>query len=141
MPTFAGSFSGKVQSETTVSVADQAAHALRITTVSGRSESPDERWNDLSSAMWTMADTVGGTGVQRGYLVHERTNGDRVTATFEGRIATSARAITVEGTYKLSGGTGAFAMVRGEGTYSVHRTSQTDVAMTWNGDYDLGRPK
>jgi hypothetical protein len=141
MPTFSGSFSGKVQSETKVSVADQAAHDLRITIVSGQSESPDERWNGLRSTMWTIADTVGGAGVQRGYVVHEQTTGDRVTATFEGRIATSAREITVEGTYKLNGGTGAFAMVRGEGTYAVHRTSQTDVAMTWSGEYEMAQAR
>jgi len=42
------------------------------------------------------------------------------------------------GTWKYSGGTGAFANISGGGTYKGRITSPTEVETGWEGNYQLG---
>jgi hypothetical protein len=65
-------------------------------------------------------------------------NGEISRGTFSGRITTAADGITMEGTWTMSGGTGSFSSIIGNGTYRGVITSATTVEVNWEGAYQLG---
>jgi hypothetical protein len=85
-----------------------------------------------------MADLVSGNGSQKGYYINQRANGDTDRGTFECTITSAGGAVTLEGTWKSSGGTGALAGVSGGGTFRGRMTSPTEVETKWEGTYQLG---
>jgi hypothetical protein len=81
---------------------------------------------------------IAGNGSQTGYYVNKHPNGDTDYGTFEARITTAGSAVTLEGTWTSTGGTGAFAKVTGNGTYKGVMISPTEVKTHWEGAYQLG---
>src|SRR5215831_16522363 len=77
-------------------------------------------------------------GTQTGYFMNTRANGDIDRGTFTARVTTADGATTMEGTWKHSGGTGAFSKITGNGTYKGRITSPSEVEVSWEGTYDLG---
>jgi len=64
-------------------------------------------------------------------LFHEQhPDGGTDYGTFEARVTTAGGAVTLEGTWKFSGGTGAFARITGSGTWKIDAK--------WEGAYQLG---
>jgi len=137
MPTFAGSFSGRANWQTTVSLKDVPHHEMNVAEIAGPQRSTDPAWNDARITYWGVADLNAGTGTQRGYWVNERANGERDWGTFEGRITTAGQNVTLEGTWAFAGGTGRFSGITGKGTYKGRMTSPMDVEMSWEGAYQL----
>ena len=74
---------------------------------------------------------------QTGYFINRHPNGDIDRGTFAGRITTAGDAVTMEGSWKYSGGTGAFARISGGGTYKG-RITPTEVQTSWEGTHQLG---
>ena len=83
------------------------------------------------------ADLIAGSGPQSGYFVNDHPEGDRDFGTFEGRIVTSGDEVTIEGTWKFTGGTGRFKGLRGGGTYKGRMISPVVVENTWHGQSEI----
>jgi hypothetical protein len=141
MPTITGSFSGKVNLQTTIAVPDQSGHDLGLAEIGGTQKSSDANWNNATINYWGMMDLIEGQGSQRGYFVNKHGGGDHDWGTFEGKVATSGGQITVEGTYQNTGGSGRFKGLSGKGTFKTKMTSPKDVEATWQGTYELAAAK
>ncbi len=137
MTEFSGSFSGRVQVLTTISVADISGHELQTVEITAPQTSTDVNWNGARVTYWGVSDLISGNGTQRGYYVNERADGSRDWGTFEGKVTTSRDGTTIEGTWRVSGGTGKFAGATGQGTYKTRLSSPTDLECQWNGRYEL----
>jgi hypothetical protein len=138
MPSFSGSFSGQTNSQAMLAVKDEPGHEVGIMEVTGPQVSSDPLWNGATVSYWGIADLVGGNGTQTGYFMNRHVNGDIDHGTFEARVTTEGNAVTMQGTWKLVGGTGQFARLSGSGTYTGRMTSPTEVETSWEGSYHLG---
>jgi len=136
MVTFSGSFAGNARLQTIIGLSDVPNHALNLE-VSGPQQSTDPQWNDARVTYWDVADLVAGSDPQRGYFLNEHADGDRDWGSFEGQITTSGSQVTLEGTWTFTGGTGKFRGIRGGGSYQGRMTSPGNVAMEWQGEYQV----
>jgi hypothetical protein len=141
MPDISGSFSGKAGVQTAVSLTDTPGHEIQVAEIRGSQRSTDENWNGAGLTYWGVADIVNGNGIQKGYYVNERADGDRDCGTFEGKVTTAQGQTTIEGTWQTVTGTGKFTGVKAGGTYKGRMTSPTDIEMTWDGHYELAASK
>jgi len=137
MTEFSGSFSGHVRALATISVADIPGHELQTVEITGPQTSTDANWNAARVTYWGVSDLIAGNGMQRGYYVNERADGSRDSGTFEGKVTTTQAGTTIEGTWRISEGTGRFRGVTGQGTYKTRLTSPTDLECQWQGRYEL----
>ena len=137
MPDCSGSFSGRTSSQTTISLPDVSNHDLSLAEVRGVQKSTDQHWENAKITYWGTADLIAGNGPQHGYFVNEHADGDRDFGTFEGKIVTTEGAVTIEGSWKYTGGTGDFQGLTGGGTYKGRMTSPTEVENAWEGTYEL----
>jgi hypothetical protein len=138
MPNFSGSFVGRVNSQAMAVVKDVPHHELGLVEISGPQTASDPLWNGATVSYWGMADLVSGSGTQKGYFINQHANGDIDRGTFDGTIATAGNVVTIEGTWRYSGGTGALTGLSGGGTYKGVMTSPTEVETSWEGAYQLG---
>jgi hypothetical protein len=138
MPNFSGSFAGKASSQMTTVVGDVANHELGLVMISGPQTVSDPLWNGAIVSYWGMADLIDGSGPQTGYFVNRHSNGDIDRGTFDARITTAGGTAALEGTWKFSGGTGAFSRISGGGSFKTKLTSPTEVECNWEGAYQLG---
>ena len=141
MPAMNGSFSGKVSQQMALALSDQPNHELSLAEITGTQKSSDEGWNDSVITYWGTTDAVEGKGTQRGYFVNVHREGDRDWGTFEGKVAASGGATTVEGTFHFTGGSGKYNGVSGGGAFQTKMSLPTDVACTWRGTYELASAK
>jgi len=137
MPNASGSFSGKTRSQAMLALNDAPGHELSLIEVTGPQTSSDPLWNGATVVYWGAADLVAGNGTQTGYFENRHPNGDVDRGTFAGKIATAGGAVTMEGRWNYTGGTGAFAKISGGGTYKGD-ISPTEVQTRWEGNYQLG---
>jgi hypothetical protein len=137
MNEFAGSFSGHARVLTVLSLTDVPGHELQTVEIVGPQSSTDQNWNTARVTYWGVSDTVAGNGSQRGHFLNEHPDGSRNWGTFEGKVTTSDNKTTVEGMWQFSDGTGLFAGIKGQGTYTTRLISPTDVQCTWEGRYEL----
>src|SRR6266851_8938861 len=141
MPAVSGSFSGNVNVQTALAVTDQSNHELNVAEIGGTQKSTDEKWNNARITYWGITDAVKGKGSQRGYFVNDHGEDGRDWGTFEGRVATNGTEITVEGTYRFTGGSGKFKDITGNGTFKTKMSSPREVQATWQGTYELASAK
>jgi hypothetical protein len=138
MSSFSGSFSGKASSQTIVYLNDVPNHELHLNEIGGSQKSTDDKWNNAKITYWSTLDLISGNGSQRGYFLNEHEDGDSDSGSFEGKVTTTAKGeVTLEGTWKYSGGTGKLKGLTGGGTYKGRLTAPTQVEMTWDGAYQL----
>jgi hypothetical protein len=136
MPTFSGTCSSKVSSQTTVGVPGPLDRQLALAVLLGRHKSTDPKWMDARFTLAGTTDVVQGRGEQRGYFHNARTNGDTSHGTFEAKVTTALNAtMTVAGTWRFVGGTGTLANLSGGGIFTVQMATPTDSEMTWSGSY------
>ena len=109
MPTFSGSFSGKIHAQTIISVPDKPDHSLSLAEVSGTQETTDPKWNNSTINYWVSTDAVGAKGIQRGYFVNDHGSAGRDRGSFEGSVSVVAGQPVVEGKWQYTGGEGSFA--------------------------------
>jgi hypothetical protein len=134
---FSGSFSGRVRVLTTISLTDIAGHELQTVEISGPQSSTDPNWNAARVTYWGVSDDVSGNGKQRGYYLNERADGSREWGRFEGKVSTNQDGTVIDGTWRVSEGTGKFAGIVGQGTYKTRMTSPKELECTWQGRYEL----
>lgn len=136
MPNFAGSYSAKLESQTTIVAPDN--HQIGVSVTTGKQESADASWNGAILTMWGVADTVDGNGKLHGYFRNARASGDIDHGTTEATVTMSGTEAIMTGTWRFTGGTGKFAKITGNGVFSGKQTSPADSEGTWNGSYNLG---
>lgn len=131
-------FNGQFTVQTNFVLDDISGHEMSMMEVHGLQSSSDENWKDAKVHYWVAADTIHGSGQQRGYFINEHTNGDRDCGTFEGKISSSVQGqISLEGTWKYTHGTGKFSNLSGNGRFKGEMISPTEVNMSIEGSYQL----
>jgi hypothetical protein len=77
-------------------------------------------------------------GTARGYFRNEHSNGDIDYGTTESTVTTKGTEVTMTGTWRFTGGTGKFAKITGNGTFTDTQTSPMASEGAWRGSYSLG---
>ena len=139
MPSISGSFSGTITQQFGLNLNDQSNHMLGIAEVSGTQNSPDPLWNNAKITYWGINDLIGGEGSQTGYFTTVHPDGGRDFGTFEGKVSSAGGTMTVEGTYKFTGGDGQYRGLTGDGRFKTVAKSETEIEATWNGAYELAK--
>ena len=137
MTKISGTFSGRVNWQTTASIPHSPGRVLSLGEVAGPQQCADPNWADVKITYWGYADLVEGSGTQRGHWVNNHADGDQDCGTFNGRIKTSHGHTVIEGTWEYTGGTGKFAKIQGGGTYKGHFPGPNQVENAWQGEYEL----
>lgn len=139
MPSNSGTFSGKITKQTTMSLTDQPAHDMNIAEVAGTQKSADALWNNSKITYWGVTDLLDGKGSQRGYFNNIHPDGGRDFGTFEGKATVAGSGMTVEGTYKFTGGDGMYVGMSGSGKFKTTMKSETEIECSWDGTYELAK--
>ena len=139
MPSISGSFSGKITQQFGLPLNDQSNHMIGIAEVSGTQNSPDPLWDNAKITYWGINDLVNGEGSQTGYFTTVHPDGGRDIGTFVGNVSAASGAMTVEGTFKFTGGDGQYRGISGGGTFKTVAKSETEIEATWNGTYELAK--
>ena len=139
MPSISGSFSGTITKQSGMPLNDQPNHELGIAEVNGTQTSPDPLWNDSKITYWGINDLHEGKGTQNGYFNNVHPDGGRDYGTFEGTVNAVDGTMTVEGTFKFTGGDGAYSGITGGGNFKTVAKSETEVEATWTGAYELAK--
>jgi hypothetical protein len=139
MPSITGTFSGKITKQSTLPLTDQYHHELSLAEVSGTQTSGDPLWNNSKITYWGVTDLLDGKGSQHGYFNNIHAEGARDWGTFEGKATVVGSGITVEGSYKFTGGDGEYRGITGEGKFRTVMKSETDIECTWEGTYELAK--
>ena len=137
MPAFSGKFSGNIEAQTSLTVADESNHEMLLAQVRGPQQSSDPRWNGATITYSAVLDLANGKGMQRGHFVNAHADGNRSFGSFEGPVAPVDGELRCDGTWTATGGTGPYAGMRGEGTFSMRMTSPKTVETSWDGRYEL----
>jgi hypothetical protein len=137
MPAFSGTFSGKFTKNTDFTLTDQPNHIMSLAEVQGTQKSADQNWNNATVTYWGVTDLLAGQGTQRGYYVNVHADGEREFGTFEGKAAMKGTEGTVEGTWKITDGTGKYKGAKGNGKFKTRTTPSNGVECSWEGAYEL----
>jgi hypothetical protein len=136
-----GSFAGNITQQSTLTLTDQPNHAMNIAEVRGTQKSSDSLWNNSKIAYWGVTDLLDGKGTQHGYFNNIHPDSSRDFGTFEGKVTTTRSGMTVEGTYKFTGGEGVYGGISGGGKFKTTMKSQTEIECNWDGTYELAKAR
>jgi hypothetical protein len=139
MPSITGSFLGRITRQTGMPLADKPHHELSLAEVSGTQRSSDRLWDNSTITYWGVTDIVDGKGTQSGYYNNVHGDKGRDWGTFEGKVTVKEDKITVEGSYRLSGGDGEYRGVTGSGKFKTVLKSATEIECNWDGKYVLAK--
>jgi len=134
-----GSFAGRITKQYALPLADQPNHEMGIAEVTGTQKSADPLWNNANISYWGVTELLNGEGSQRGYYNNVHSNKGRDWGTFEGKVSMAGGAMTVEGTWKLTGGDGEYHGATGGGKFKTVMKSETELEATWDGNYELAK--
>ena len=141
MTSITGSFSGKVSKQSALPLADQPNHEMSIAEIGGTQKSPDPLWNNSKLTYWGVTDLLDGEGSQHGYFNEVHLDGGRIFGTFEGRVCTAGGGMTIEGSYKYTGGEGKYRGITGGGKFKVVAKYETELDCSWEGNYELAKAR
>lgn len=139
MPSITGSFSGKITKQMAMPLGDRPNHEMSLAEVAGTQQSADPMWNNAKITYWGVTDVADGKGTQHGYYFNVHDDKGREWGTFEGRVSAVGGKMTVEGTWKISGGDGQYLGASGTGTFKTTLKSETEIECAWEGAYELAR--
>jgi len=134
-----GSFSGTITRQFGLDLNDQSNHVIAIAEVNGTQSASDPLWNGSTITYWGINDLLNGEGTQTGYFNNLHPDGGRDIGTFEGKVSNAGGTMTVEGTFKFTGGDGQYRGITGGGTFKTVAKSATEVEATWQGSYELAK--
>jgi hypothetical protein len=137
MPSNGATFSGLITQQFQMVLADQPNHAMSIVEVSGTQRSADPLWDNSKITYWGMTELLDGKGTQRGCFNNVHPGNDRDWGTFEGTVTATGDGISIEGTYKLTGGDGRYQGIKGDGKFKVFTKSETEIECSWQGTYEM----
>ena len=112
----------------------QISQTVRISSISHS----DRDFGDTENWEYGQSDSVAGSGSHRGYSVVNYTNGDKTYTKWEGTHQTSMKEggaweTSYEGKFHITGGTGKFKNIRGQGSY---RGTHTAKGLTEEGEFE-----
>ena len=120
---------------------DDPKHQLVVLAIyRATTTSPDPDFDGTEVIAYEQADDVAGTGTASGHYVRFHKNGDIDYGTYENTHKTTVKEdgsweTTWEGTWKVTGGTGKFKNIKGEGTYRGKATVQEAIT-EWEGEVE-----
>lgn len=135
MQPITGTFTGDAVIHGGVPVGDQENHQMLLAQVQGTQTSPDPDWNGATITYSALIDLVAGAGTQRGYFVNVHPAGGRDWGTFQGAITTVGDELRCDGTWRITGGSGRFEGIVGDGTFSMRMPTPETVETVWKGVY------
>ena len=141
MAKISGTFTGRASIQTSVVLPDLPDHTLSLAEVSGPQKVSDPLFADARITYWGVADLTAGNGPQSGYWINNRPSGDSDWGTYSGKIITSGGQVTMEGTFKWTGGSGKLKGISGGGKYKGRFSSPIDVVNDWEGEYQIAKAK
>jgi hypothetical protein len=139
MPSMKGSFSGSITNQSTILLSDQPEHVMSLGEVHGTQKASDPKWDGSRLTYWGVTDLVGAQGNQRGYYDNDHGNAGHEWGSFEGKVTVAGGQMSVEGTWKITGGSGEFRGISGGGTFRTKATSPTTLEASWEGAYELAK--
>jgi hypothetical protein len=139
MPSLTGSFSGKITRQMAMPLGVRPNHEMSLAEVAGTQQSADRMWNSAKIAYWGVTDVTEGKGTQRGSYFNVHADKGRERGTFEGRVSAVGGKMTVEGTWKITGGDGQYQGASGTGTFKTTLKSETEMECAREGAYELAR--
>ena len=130
-----GSYTGRVESQTPQVLGPNEVRLQQ--TASGINTGPGTPL-DGARVQWVETLTLkNGQGPVEGTITFTTPTGT-TSSVYKGMVATDVQGrVTATGTYRNSAATGAFAGVKGKGTYSVAYGSKTDFSGQWQGEITL----
>ena len=132
---------GKPDSQKSVEVGDYPGHTLVIGKGPCNWTAPVEIAGLKSTAYSgaSAADVNGAKFQTRGYGVQTMENGDKVYVRYQhtGSVTEGGKALTYEGTWSYTGGTGKLKGIKGKGTYKGSGAPDGDSNTQIEGDYTL----
>ncbi len=130
-----GSYTGRVESQTPQPVGPNQVK-IRQTAV-GVNTGPGTPLDGATVAWTETATLTNGQGPVEGLITFTTPTGTTSSA-YRGTVTTDAQGrVTATGTYRDTSSTGAFAGVKGNGTFSLAYTSRTAFAGEWKGEVKL----
>jgi hypothetical protein len=86
-----------------------------------------------------VTDLNGAKGQSRGYGVQTMENGDKVYVRYQdtSTLTEAGKAVTFEGTWSYTGGTGKFKGIKGNGTYKGSGATDGETNLQVEGEYTL----
>jgi len=118
---------------------DQPNHEMSIGEVSGTQKSADPLWNNSKITYWGATDLLDGKGSQHGSHNNVHADKGRDWGTFEGKVTAAGGAMTVEGTYKFTGGDGKYRGLTGGGKFKTVMKSETEPRVHLGRNYEWPR--
>jgi hypothetical protein len=126
-------------------IGDVPGHVVSLAQENGTNVSTGENkfLDGADLANITFSDLVNGNGPHQGYVTLTK-GPDGATASWKGNVTTvmskeGKPTITFKGTFTWIKGMGQYANIQGTGTYSGHFTSETAMAVDWEGEYLIGK--
>ncbi len=103
-------------------------------------ESNDQDFNNLRVTMYEQVDSVKQNGNHKGYRIQRHENGDDTYVRYEGSHFVSeekggAYRSHFEGKWEVTGGTGKFKHIKGDGTYKGTGTEEGAI-LNWTGEVE-----
>lgn len=128
-----------------VPVGDTEGHVLISNHATGtnRSTGRDRYMDRADVANTETADLTQGNGPHQGYVIFS-SGGERTVNKWQGKITTvlgadKQRVTTFQGTWTKLSGTGSYAGVKGQGTYSGRMTGQNTYLVEWKGEIEVNK--
>jgi len=112
---------------------------MSIGEVKGIQDSPDPLWQGSNLTYWGITELLDDEGTQRGYYNNIHGDTGRDWGTFEGKVTIAGGVMTVEGTWKCTGGDGDYRGISASGNFKTVAKSQTEIDATWDGTYELAK--
>ncbi|MCE4222569.1 hypothetical protein HCU64_02285 [Methylobacterium sp. C25] len=101
----------------------------------GVNRSPGQPFDNAQVSIVETVRLTAGQGPVKGTIVFTTPDGTSASP-YTGKVTTDAQGrMTATGTFKVSKATGAFAGLKGKGTFSTSFTSQTDQVTDWRGEF------
>lgn len=139
----AGTLTQTVSSQDSIVVGDPDGHFMYLTEYTGTNASTGdaEFMHNAETHNMEFSDFAHGNGMHRGHFRFDK-DGMSVYATWEGKIKTvlaedSSYVTKVKGTFTMTGGTGAFKGIKGNGTYNATATAGSPEVVEWSGQYTI----
>jgi hypothetical protein len=139
MTSVTGSFSGTITRNHALTLSDLPNHQMSIGEVKGIQNSPDPLWQGSNLTYWGITELLDGEGTQRGYYNNIHGDTGRDWGTFEGKVTIAGGTLTVEGTWKCTGGDGDYRGISASGNFKTVAKSETEIDATWDGTYELAK--
>jgi len=137
MANLTGTFIGHAVIQNRIVLDDIPEHEMFLTHLTGELNVAEGAWRGARMTLWGTRDLVQGFGPIRGYFRNQHPNGDCDCGTYDGHLAVLNGEVTLEGSWRYTHGSGAFASISGNGRFRGRILPAAELEMSWQGSYQL----